>query len=141
MGAKHQAITFAVIGVLSTAAYLVLYAIARSEMPPHVANGVALLLSTAANTQVNRRLTFGIRGTRDLLADHLAGLGAFGIALAITSGSLGLLLLTRPHAGILLETTVLIAGNVLATISRFFLLRWWMTRHVYIVLRRKRAGD
>ena len=135
---KHQPLTFAVIGVLSTAAYVLLYAVARTEMPAHLANGVALLLTTAANTQANRRLTFGIRGTRDLIADHVAGLGAFGIALAITSGSLGLLLLTRPHAGVVLETTVLIAGNVLATISRFFLLRWWMTRHRYVVIARSR---
>lgn len=141
MGAKHQALTFAVIGVLSTAAHLLLYAMARPEMAPHVANGLALLVTAVANTQANRRLTFGIRGTRDLLTDHVAGLGAYGLALAMTSGALTLLLLADPRAGIVLETGVLVGGTVLATLSRFFLLRWWMTRHRYIVLARTPASE
>jgi putative flippase GtrA len=141
MGAKHQPLTFAVIGALSTAAHLLLYALFRQDMAPHVANGLALLVTAVLNTQANRRLTFGIRGTRDLLTDHVAGLGAYGLALAITSGALSLLLIADPRAGVVLETSALIGGSVVATLSRFFLLRWWMTRHRYIVLARTTTSE
>jgi putative flippase GtrA len=141
MRAKHQPLTFAVISVLCTAIHLLLYTLIRPEMAPHVANGLALLATAVLNTQVNRRLTFGIRGTRDLVTDHLAGLGTYGLALAITTSTLSLLLIADPRAGVVLETSALVGGSVLATLSRFFLLRWWMTRHRYIVLARRAASE
>ena len=141
VGAKHQPLTFAVIGVLSTAVHVLLYALIRPEIAPHVANGLALLATAVFNTQANRRLTFGIRGTRDLVTDHIAGLGAYGLALAVTSATLSLLLTADPRAGVVLETSALVGASVLATLSRFFLLRWWMTRHRYIVLARTAASE
>jgi putative flippase GtrA len=72
----HQPLTFAAIGALSTAAYVLIYAVTRSEASAQYANAIALALTTVANTQVNRRFTLGIRGGRGLVADHLAGFAA-----------------------------------------------------------------
>jgi putative flippase GtrA len=137
----RQPVTFAVIGVFSTIAYILIYTATRSAASAQYANAVALALTTVANTQANRRITFGIRGSRGLAADHLAGLAAFGVALAITSGSLGLLLLTVPHPGVAIELTVVVLGNALATLSRFVLLRWWMTRHQRFTLVRSTGSS
>ncbi len=50
----------------------------------------------------------------------------FGVALAITSGSLAVLhgMVAQPHR--LLEITVLVLANLVATAVRFVLLRGWV---------------
>ena len=45
-------------------------AAARQPRPGGAANALALALTAVANTQANRRLTFGIRGRADLLRHH-----------------------------------------------------------------------
>ena len=50
----------------------------------------------------------------------------FGIALAITSGALAGLHAFAPHAHHLLELSVLVAANLVATAVRFVLLRGWV---------------
>lgn len=90
-GLGRQAGRFAVIGVVSTLAYVVLYGLLRSVEPAAVANALALVATTIGNTAANRRLTFGVRGRGALVHDHLAGLAAFGVALLITTGSIALL--------------------------------------------------
>jgi hypothetical protein len=47
---------------------------------------------------------------------------AFGLGLALTSGSLAAL----GHAGRLAEISVLIAANLVATVIRFLLFRYWV---------------
>jgi len=121
--AVREAGTFAAVGVASTAAYVVLYAILRAASPAAVANAVALLVTAVGNTAANRRLTFAVRGRDGLLRDHAAGLLALGVALAITSASLGLLDAVAPRAGARVELAVLVAANALATVARFLLLR------------------
>jgi putative flippase GtrA len=125
---SRQLRTFLAIGVMSTLAYVVLYAGLRSAMSAAVSNALALLLTAIGNTAANRRLTFDIRGRDGLARHHLAGLAAFGIALAITSASIGLLQAAVPHPGRALELAVLVAANALATLVRFILLRSWIDR-------------
>ena len=60
----RQAIRFGVIGVLSTVAYLLLFLMFRAPLGAQAANFTALLLTAIANTAVNRRFTFGVRGRR-----------------------------------------------------------------------------
>ncbi len=118
---------FAAIGVVSTIAYVVLYSLIRSAEPAAVANAAALIATTIGNTAANRRLTFAVRGRADLLRDHLAGLAGLGVALTITTVSIGVLdAVTRP--GRLLELAVLVGANALATICRFGLLRAFIAR-------------
>lgn len=119
----RQVGTFAVIGVVSTISYLTLYALLRVGLPATVSNALALLATALGNTAANRRLTFRRRGSDGLLRHHLAGLGAFLLALAITSGSIVLLEAVAPTAGRLVEMTVLVIANGTATLMRFLVLR------------------
>src|SRR6201991_2682499 len=60
-----QLVRFAMVGAISTLAYVVLYALLRGAVGPFAANLVALVVTAVANTAANRRLTFGVRdGTR-----------------------------------------------------------------------------
>jgi putative flippase GtrA len=127
----RQLLSFGVIGVASTVAWAVLYLALRRWLGPVGANGVALVLTTIGNTAANRRLTFGIQGRNGLLRDHGAGLVAFGFALAITTGAAALLGAVAPHASRLVELTVLIGANAVATLGRFALLRAWVGRRTY----------
>jgi putative flippase GtrA len=124
----RQIRSFATIGVLSTLAYVLLYAMLRGTMSAALANAVALLVTAVANTAANRRLTFGVRGRDGLGRHHFAGIIAFAIALAITSASIGLLQASVARPGRLLEVSVLVGANVVATIVRFVLLRQWIDR-------------
>lgn len=115
--------TFALVGVVSTLAYVGLYAALRLVWSAGIANAVALVATAVGNTAANRRLTFGVRGRRSLLRDQAAGLAAFAIALALTSGAIWLLGRLIPQADRSTEVVVLVVANALATIVRFALLR------------------
>jgi putative flippase GtrA len=122
-----EARSFATIGIVSTIAYVVLFTALRSVASATIANGVALILTAIGNTAANRRLTFGKTGRASLLRDHAAGLAAFGIALAITTGAVGLLERVASNPGRALEIIVLVAANALATVTRFVFLRSWIS--------------
>ena len=117
-----QIIRFTVIGVASTIAYLVLFLLLRGVMSAQAANVISLLVTAVANTAANRRLTFGISGRTSAARHQFKGLIAFGIGLALTSGSLALL----HSASRGLEVTVLIAANLVATVIRYVLYRTWV---------------
>jgi putative flippase GtrA len=117
---------FISVGVASTVAYAVLYLALRTFLPDLAANLVSLLLTAVGNTAANRRLTFGIRG-RDGAAVHQArGMIAFATGLLLTSGALLALHAGDPHAGRAAELAVLVAANLVATMSRFVLYRAWV---------------
>jgi putative flippase GtrA len=124
----RQIYRFLCIGVLSTLAYVGLYVLLRSALSAELANGIALVVTAVANTAANRRLTFGITGRESLVRDHVAGLLAFGIALAITTLSIALLHRYAPDAGRAMELAVLVAANVVATLLRFVVLRTFIAR-------------
>jgi putative flippase GtrA len=126
----RQLRSFATIGVLSTFAYVALYALLRGVLAATPANAVALLATAVGNTAANRRLTFGVRGRDGLGRHHLGGIVAFAVALAITSASIGMLGVTVTRPSRLLEVAVLVSANVAATGARFLLLRQWIDRRV-----------
>ena len=119
----HQVATFAVIGVVSTGAWAALYLLLRSVLQPTVANAIALVVTAVANTTANRRLTFGVSGRDGLVRDQGAGLVAFALALALTSGTAVALPFIAPHASRLVELAVLTIANAVATVVRFAVLR------------------
>jgi putative flippase GtrA len=127
-GFTTQVLRFAAVGVVSTLAYLLLYAVLRGMWSGTVANAAALLVTAVANTAANRRYTFAVQGAGGWWRHQAKGLAAFGFALAVTSGSLALLHLLAPSAGRVLEMTVLVAANLVATALRFLLLRHWVFR-------------
>ncbi|MGV8909835.1 MAG: glycosyltransferase [Propionicimonas sp.] len=127
VGMFGQLVRFGAVGVASTIAFFALYLLLR-PIGAQPANLVALLVTAVANTAANRRLTFGITGSEGALRHHLGGLAAFGVALALTSGSLWLLSAWWPDAGQPAEVAVLVVGNAAATLLRFVALRLLMHR-------------
>ncbi|KUH86615.1 MULTISPECIES: bifunctional glycosyltransferase family 2/GtrA family protein [unclassified Mycobacterium] len=122
----RQIVRFGAVGVASTAAYVVLFLLFQQWVGAQAANSIALLATAVGNTAANRRFTFGIGGTTNAARHHVEGLVVFAIALAITSGSLGVLhaLVAEPHR--LVEVLVLVLANLAATAARFVLLRGWV---------------
>ncbi|HEY1919895.1 MAG TPA: glycosyltransferase [Streptosporangiaceae bacterium] len=122
----RQVASFVVIGAGCTLAYIVLFLLFRTVMPAQPANALSLLVTAVANTALNRRHTFGIRG-RARAAHHQAkGLIAFAVGLALTSGSLAGLHAMSAHPAVALEVTVLVVANLVATVLRFLLMRTWV---------------
>jgi putative flippase GtrA len=120
----RQVASFGVIGVVSTAACVALYAVLReAATPAAAANAIALIVTAVGNTGANRWLTFHVRGRASLARDQAVGLVALGVALAITSASLVILSALAPHHGRPAEVVVLIVANAAATLVRFLLLR------------------
>jgi glycosyltransferase involved in cell wall biosynthesis len=122
----RQAVRFGAVGVVSTAAYVVLFMLMQPWAGAQAANLIALLLTAIGNTAANRRFTFGVDGRANATRHHIEGLTVFAIALAITSGALGVLhaAVAQPHH--LLELGVLVVANLVATAVRFVLLRGWV---------------
>jgi len=123
-----QLARFFVVGVASTLAFVVLYLLLRQAMSAQPANAVSLLITAIANTAVNRRFTFGIRGRTKAARHQLRGLIAFGIGLALTSIALAALDAVTTQPGRATEVAVLVAANLVATVVRFALYRTWVFR-------------
>ena len=123
-----QLARFIGVGVASTVTYVLLYLLLRDAMAAQAANAISLLATAVANTAVNRRVTFGIRGRRHAARHQVRGLIAFGVGLALTSGALAALhaASARPSRGA--EVAVLVAANLAATVVRFALYRSWVFR-------------
>ena len=127
-GLTRQVVRFAAVGVFSTLLYLLLFVLLRNATGAQPANLLALLISAVANTAVNRRVTFDVRGRAGAGLHQFQGLLVFGIGLGLTSGSLALLQLITATPGRIPELIVLVLANLLATVVRFLLLRGWVFR-------------
>ncbi|RZS90176.1 glycosyltransferase involved in cell wall biosynthesis [Motilibacter rhizosphaerae] len=126
-GMAAQLIRFGGIGVLSTLAYVLLYAGLRGRLGAQAANLLALLVTAVANTAANRRLTFGVVSSEGALRQQAQGLVVFALGLALTSGSLAALAAAGTTSrGV--EVAVLVLANLAATVLRFVLLRVWVFR-------------
>jgi putative flippase GtrA len=123
-----QVLRFAAVGVASTLAYALAYVALRPLLAAQAANALALLLTAVANTAANRRFTFAVRGRGRAVRHQAQGLVVFGLALALTSGSIAALHLLAPGAPRAAELAVLTGANLLATVLRFVLLRVWVFR-------------
>ena len=127
-GVASQLARFTGVGVASTVAFVLLYLLFRVAMTAQAANAASLLVTAIANTAVNRRFTFGIRGRAHAARHQLRGLIAFGTGLAVTSGALAALHVVSAQPGRAAEVTVLVAANLVATVVRFLLYRGWVFR-------------
>jgi putative flippase GtrA len=124
-GLIWQIASFAVIGGLSTAATLALYALFRHWWPPLLANLVALVLTTLLNTEANRRFTFlAARGSSARV--HVQSLLVFAGYYTFTSAALLVLRAFDARPSTVVELGVLLAACLLGTAGRFLLLRTWV---------------
>jgi glycosyltransferase involved in cell wall biosynthesis len=138
---SRQVVTFASIGIASTIAYAIVYGLLRIFATPAIANVLALVTTSLANTAANRRFTFGVQARSGFWQDQLAGMGALGVALAITTAAIAVLHVTAPHAGVAAEIALLTGANAAATITRFYLLRVWFERRARLTVVRKSAVE
>ena len=122
-------VRFAIIGVLSTIAYALLFLLLRAPLAPDGANAVALAITAVANTQANRFFSFRLRGRDGLFRQHAAGALVYVLALGMTAGALGLLTAVNPHPARGVEVTVLVTASLLATVTRYVALRTWVFAH------------
>nr|WP_051574357.1 bifunctional glycosyltransferase family 2/GtrA family protein [Mycobacterium sp. URHB0044] len=122
-GMVGQLVRFGIVGIASTLAYALLYLMLHSTMGAQAANLTALLLTAVANTAANRAFTFGIRGRGGAARHQMHGLVVFAFGLAITSGSLYVLHRFDPTVGKVVELSVLVVANLVATMVRFVALR------------------
>ncbi|WP_084265736.1 bifunctional glycosyltransferase family 2/GtrA family protein [Actinomadura macra] len=125
-GMARQLPAFAVIGVISTAAQLVLFVLLRMVTGPLWANALSLVVTTIGNTAANRRFTFGVTGAERAFRQQLEGGLAFLLGLALSTGGLALLHAAAPGASRAVEVAALVAANGVATLVRFLLMRAWI---------------
>lgn len=123
---KSQLLRFAGIGVASTALNLLLFALLDQVMGRQVANLVALVLCTVLNTAANRFFTFGVRGSQGHLRVQLQSLALLAVTWVATALGLVMLHHLAPGASTGWATLTVAAGNAIATVVRFVLLRRWM---------------
>jgi glycosyltransferase involved in cell wall biosynthesis len=124
--AGSPVVRFMGIGIVSTLAYGLLLMALRSPLGVQAANAAALAITAIANTQANRRLTFGIVGRPRLLRHHVMAFVVFALTLAITSESLVVLHALDHAPGRALETAVLVVASATATVTRYVGLKTWV---------------
>lgn len=121
----HPVVWYVAAGVVTTAVQELLFLGARELIGSVAANIVALALTTVANTDFHRRVTFSNRPVSALRL-HLQSLGTF--AFYAGYGSIVLMSLRAivgsPSATV--EAVALAVTSTLGGILRFLLLRWWV---------------
>lgn len=121
-----QILHFIDVGIISTVLYAVLFLLGVQIVSEPAANILALLLSTIANTALNRGHTFGVRSPHRRLTSQLKGMATFGLCLVFTSAGLAVADgFTGPWATVG-TLAVLTAANLAATVVRFVLMRTWV---------------
>ncbi|EWT00806.1 hypothetical protein N865_13735 [Intrasporangium oryzae NRRL B-24470] len=124
---SQQVLRFAAIGAVSTVLHLGLFAVlVRGGVASQLANGIALVLATVANTAANRAWTFGVTGRERMAVHHGQALIIFGITWSATTAALALLSVWWPGAGTLAQTAVVAVANVVSTAVRFVAMRRWI---------------
>ncbi len=118
---------FAAIGVCSTLAYVVLYALLRDGgTSSFTANFTALLVTAVGNTWANRRLTFGHVGGDGAIREFAESGVVFVLGLAVSSVGLALLHQVWGSSEVFVEIMTVLFSGVLATVMRFVLMRAWV---------------
>ena len=124
-GRLGEVIRFVGVGVASTLGYALLFLGLRVAMGAMLGNCVALVLATTANTWANRRITFGLRGEHHRIHHYVSNFAVMVAGLGLTSGGLMLLHWLWPPAGALAQLVVVSMANLIVTVARFAVFRFW----------------
>ncbi|MEU5883003.1 bifunctional glycosyltransferase family 2/GtrA family protein [Spirillospora sp. NPDC047279] len=125
-GMARQLPSFAIIGIISTLAQLLLYVLLRTVTGPFAANALSLVITAIGNTAANRRFTFGVTGAQGAFRQQIEGGVAFLLGLTLSTGGLAILHAAAPDASRTVELAALICANGVATLVRFLLMRAWV---------------
>jgi putative flippase GtrA len=126
----RQLARFTVVGLSCTLIYSLLYLELRGLMAAQFANVLAALVAAVANTTLNRRITFGVKGGQDALRHQAQGLVIFAVGVSVTNFALCVFSWAVTQPSPLAELAVLTIGNLIATALRFLLLRHWVFGHL-----------
>ena len=121
-----QILHFIDVGLISTVLYATIFLFTSQLASAAVANIIALLVSTVANTALNRSHTFGVRSPHRRLTAQVKGLAAFCLCLAFTSAGLAVADGFTGAWATFGTLAVLTAANLGATVVRFVLMRTWV---------------
>jgi len=118
-----QLCRYAVVGGVGTLLNVLLFLVARTWLDAVPANLVAIVLSTLATTEANRRFTF--RGERHRWRTLLQNLGTVVFYASYGAAVLMLLdmLVARPTQ--LMESVAVAAASLFGGIARFSVMRLW----------------
>ena len=122
----RQFVGFAVVGLLSTVASLLLFLWLRDPLGSIAANLVALTVMTVINTWANRRYTFGQHGRSDRARQYVGILIVYLLGAALSTLALWLVIIA--DGSDLAEVIVLLVVWSLMAVIRFTLLRSWVFR-------------
>jgi putative flippase GtrA len=120
-------VRFASIGAVSTVVFAALFALLFDPLGPVLADVVALIVCSFANTAANRRLTFSLRGRAGRTRHYAAAAALSLLPLVLTLGALGMLA-AFDVTSLPAVLVALTAANGVATVARFGLLRRWVFR-------------
>lgn len=122
-----QVIRFALVGGFTTVLHLGGFALlhALGLLGSQGANLTALVIATVVNTALNRRWTFGVRSKEGALLHQLQGFAILLLTWALTAGSLAVLSGVWPAAPTGVQTVALFAATVIATVTKFVVMRRW----------------
>lgn len=123
----NHAAWYVVAGVVTTAGQAALFLVLHDPLGAQAANLVAIALTTVANTEFHRRVTFAGRRS-DATRRHLQDALTFAFYAGYGSAVLALLdgVVTRPSAW--LQTGALLLASLVGGVARFAVLRWWVFR-------------
>src|SRR6185312_13043457 len=107
---------FALVAVICTVISMAIFTSLRPALGTQWANVISLVLCSVLNTELNRRMSFGLTGRHLWWRDQRRGLWVMLLALAMTSGSLWLLQQVNPEASVALELAVIVLGNVASAV-------------------------
>jgi glycosyltransferase involved in cell wall biosynthesis len=123
----EELIRFAGVGVASTLAYLVLFALFRGLLGALTANVVALGLCTGANLAANGRFTFAARRPVGHRAVAVGGLTLLATSVAATTAAL-VVVHELGFSSLASEAIGLVVANCVAAGVRLAILRSWIFR-------------
>ncbi len=122
----RQAVRFLVVGSAGTSAYLAVYLLLGTVAGAQLANAAAVVATTAASTEANRRWTF--TSSAGALRAQVQSTVVIVVNTALTASALDALHTAVPAPSQPLELAVLLTAGAVGGVLRFTALRTWVFR-------------
>ncbi|WP_020666721.1 GtrA family protein [Amycolatopsis nigrescens] len=121
----HHVAWYVLAGAITTGLQSALFLLAQPAFGSFAANLASIAVTTVANTEFHRRVTFADTPSRPARR-HLQSVLTFLFYAGYGSVVLASLHVLDPGYSATEEATVLAAASVLGGVARFVLLRWWV---------------